>query len=123
MPELKACPYKNVELGRLFCTLATMEGERSTSQVFNETCDSCQVARIRKEHPCRHLDIGLDLGAHRSRTTIDNVRRACLVYKVELDEFLPDCNPNCPEWSEDESVKDLPEPSPPPQEPEAPEQL
>jgi hypothetical protein len=120
--KLIACPYRTVELGRLFCGLATHEGERSTSRTFNETCDVCQVARIRRAHPCRNLDIGLDLRAHRERTSIDSVLLACKAYTIDLPEGLPDCNPNCPEWSEDPTVADLPEPAEPskPPEPEQP---
>ena len=115
MARLKPCPFRSVELGRLFCGLATQEGERSTSHVFNETCETCQVARIRHAHPCGHLDIGLGIGAHRERSTIDEVLLACKAYKIELPENLETCTPSCPEWSEDESMKGEPG-----EEPEAP---
>ena len=104
MAQLKPCPFRSVELGRLFCALATQEGERSTSHVYNETCEVCQVARIRAAHPCKNLDIGLDIKSHRDRASIDGVLLACKAYKIGLPDTLPDCTPNCPEWVKDETI-------------------
>jgi hypothetical protein len=114
MARLKPCPFRSVELGRLFCALATREGERSTARAFMETCEACDVARTRGAHPCRNLDIGLDIRAHRERSTIDEVYLACNAYKIALTvDTVQDCTPNCPEWSLDASIGQEPEPEAP----------
>jgi len=122
MTEPKPCPYRSVELGRLFCSLATQEGERSTSRVYNETCAGCQMAKIKREHPCKNLDIGLNIAAHRDRSTIDDVLVACKAYRIILPEMLDDCTPECPAWSEDPEAKAMPDPMPEKPEAEGSEQ-
>ena len=104
MPELAMCEHRRVELGRLYCDIATRKGDRATNETFNRTCELCRVAAIRAAHPCAHLDIGIDLTEHRERSTLDAYRLACRVKKLDVVDAVG-CTPECPYYEPIEEQK------------------
>jgi len=86
MADITLCEHRRVELGRLYCDIASRGGERATDETYNRTCELCRVASIRAAHPCVHLDIGIDLTEHRDRSTLDAYHLACLVKKTDVGE-------------------------------------
>jgi hypothetical protein len=95
MAQIPLCEHRRVELGRLYCDIATRRGERATNETFNRTCERCRVAAIRAAHPCAQLDVGIDLTEHRDRSTLDAYHLACRVTKLDVEDALG-CTPECP---------------------------
>jgi len=104
MAEIPLCEHRHVELGRLYCDLATRRGERATNETFNRTCELCKVASVRAAHPCAHLDVGIDLTEHRDRSTLDAYHLACRVTKVDVED-ADGCTPECPHFEPIEEEK------------------
>ena len=94
MPDIALCEHRRIELGRLYCDIATMRGDRATNETFNRTCELCRVAAIRAAHPCAHLDVGIDLTEHRERSTLDAYHLACRVKKLDVGDAAA-CTPEC----------------------------
>jgi hypothetical protein len=97
MAQIPMCEHRHVELGRLYCDIATRRGDRATNETFNRTCELCRVAAIRAAHPCAHLDVGIDLTEHRDRSTLDAYHLACRISKVDVEDALG-CTPECPHF-------------------------
>jgi hypothetical protein len=95
MSLVEVCEHRRIELGRLYCDIATRRGERATNETGNRTCEMCRVAAIRAAHPCAHLDIGIDLTEHRDRSTLDAYHLACRVTKLDVGEAAA-CTAECP---------------------------
>jgi hypothetical protein len=95
MSDIPMCEHRRVELGRLYCDIATRKGERGTNETFNRTCELCKVTTVRAAHPCAHLDIGIDLTEHRERSTLDAYHLACRVTKLDVGDAVG-CTPECP---------------------------
>lgn len=93
----KTCQHRSLKLGRTFCALATLEGERGTSEVYPETCESCKVEFDQESHPCVHLDIGLEVTSHRDRSTIDHYYYGCRVTQSRLEDPF-ECGESCPDF-------------------------
>ncbi|UCH33102.1 MAG: hypothetical protein JSV65_10935 [Armatimonadota bacterium] len=94
MPDVPMCEHRRVELGRLYCDLATRRGERATNETFNRTCEMCRVVSVRAAHPCAHLDVGVDLTEHRERSTLDAYHLACRVTRLDVGDAEA-CTPEC----------------------------
>jgi len=95
MSLVEVCEHRRVELGRLYCDVATRRGDRATNETGNRTCEICRVAAIRADHPCAHLDIGIDLTEHRDRSTLDAYHLACRISRLDVGDAL-DCTAECP---------------------------
>jgi len=95
MVDVPQCEHRHIELGRLFCDVASRRGERATNETFNRTCELCKVGAYRTAHPCVHLDIGIDLTEHRDRSTLDAYHMACRVKKIDVEDAA-ECTPECP---------------------------
>ena len=93
----KICQFRSLKLGRTFCALATMDGERATSEVYTETCEGCTVESTLENHPCVHLDIGLEIISHRERSTIDHYYCGCRVTRSRLEDAY-ECGESCPDF-------------------------
>jgi hypothetical protein len=104
MAAVPQCEHRRVELGRLYCDIATRRGERATNETFNSTCELCRVASIRAAHPCAHLDIGIDLTEHRERSTLDAYHLACRVTRTDVEDAAG-CTPECPDFEPIEEEK------------------
>jgi hypothetical protein len=79
----------------MFCSVAVRGDARGTDEVYNDTCLACPMNRIRRRHPCGHLDPGLQLTSHRERTSIDKVHLACKVKLVRLPSDAAECDQKC----------------------------
>jgi len=104
MAAIPMCEHRRVELGRLYCDIATRRGERATNETFNRTCEACRVASTRAAHPCVHLDIGVDLTEHRERSTLDAYHLACRVTCTDVEDAAG-CTPQCPYFEPIEEEK------------------
>ena len=106
MAEVPQCEHRRVELGRLFCDIASRRSERATNETFNVTCKLCRVATMRAAHPCAHLDVGVELTEHRERSTLDAYHLACRVKRISVDDAAG-CTPECPHFELVEEEKRL----------------
>ena len=95
MADMSVCEHRRVELGRLYCEIATRRGDKATNETFNRTCEGCRIAAIRAAHPCVHLDVGVDLAEHRDRSTLDAYHLACRISKLDVEDAVG-CTPECP---------------------------
>jgi len=93
--DIPYCEHRSVDKGRTFCGLAVHGDSRSTDEVYAETCLACPVARTRQRHPCAHLDMGLLLGAHRERSSVDRCYYACKAKGIRLPDGAPECDAKC----------------------------
>ena len=98
--ELSVCPFRTIDRGRTFCRIAITERKHTTSEVTPSTCASCRVPSILAEHPCRHMDLGVEIDEYMGSTTADTHYASCTV-TVERILDLSGCNSrDCPHWAE-----------------------
>ena len=98
--EPNVCPFRTIHRGRTFCGIAITERKHTTSEVTPSTCASCRVPGVLAEHPCRYMDLGVEIDEYMGSTTADTFYASCKV-TVERILDLNGCNSeDCPYWAE-----------------------
>jgi hypothetical protein len=97
--ELEVCPFRFIDRGRTFCRIAIAERRHTTTEVTPPTCASCRVPPILADHPCRHMDLGVEIDEYMGSTTAETYFASCRV-TVERILDLSSCRPErCPHWA------------------------
>ncbi len=96
MSRPKPCRYRYLEKGRSFCEIAITERKYTTNEVTPQVCRDCQIPQILEDHPCVHLDVGVEIDQFQGRTEVSTFYTACKVTRERLT-VLDACNPeHCP---------------------------
>ena len=92
------CRYRYLEKGRTYCEIAIVERKYTTNEVTPNVCQECTIPQVIGEHPCRHLDLGVEIDEFQGHTEVSTFFSACRV-TVERLSSLANCRPDaCPYW-------------------------
>ena len=73
------CPHRYIERGRTFCRLAILERRYCTSEVTPQACAQCQVPQVMRDHPCVHMDLGVEIDEYGGVKSIATFFASCTV--------------------------------------------
>lgn len=98
--EHRPCPFRYIYKGRTFCAVAVRERRFTTARVSPTTCADCSVPQLVLDHPCAHLDVGVEIDEYGPRAEVVFVFTACRVLVEELQD-LSQCHPGaCRMWEQ-----------------------
>ncbi|MGD9518025.1 MAG: hypothetical protein AB7W28_00790 [Armatimonadota bacterium] len=95
----KPCPFRYAYKGRTFCIAAIRERRFTTTHVAPITCGECGVPAILAEHPCAHLDIGVEVDEYGPRAEVCFIFTACLAKVQELSDVAGCLPGECALWA------------------------
>ncbi len=89
------CPYRYIDKGRTFCSLAILESKYNLSEVTPDICATCKIPALVQRVPCRHLDLGVSILGFYAGAKLEQYFAACRLSGERLPS-LDSCSRDCP---------------------------
>ncbi len=83
--EPAICEHRYIEKGRTFCRIAILERRYCTNEVTPQACAQCQIPQVMAEHPCAHMDLGVEIDEYGGAKSIETFCAAC---KVTIERLM-----------------------------------
>jgi hypothetical protein len=92
------CPYRYILLGRTFCSVAIRERRYTTAQVVPGACEGCKARATLVEHPCGHMNIGVEVDEYRGTLDVEVFYASCEATVERITEFGNCAEGKCQYW-------------------------
>jgi hypothetical protein len=90
------CPFRHINKGRTFCRIAIIERKYCTDQVEPHVCQQCKIPQILAEHPCQHMDLGVEIDEYEGRKSAESFFTSCGVLVERLIQLDNCAEGKCP---------------------------
>ena len=94
------CPHRYIEKGRTFCRIAILERKYCTKEVEPRACAQCRVPEIMREHPCVHMDLGVEIDEYGGQKSVETWYASCKVTVERIGRIEKCTNEECPYFKE-----------------------
>ncbi|MFQ6097510.1 MAG: hypothetical protein ACE5O2_07245 [Armatimonadota bacterium] len=92
------CSFRYIEKGRTFCRIAIVERKYCTDQVEPHVCQQCRVPRILADHPCQHMDLGVEIDEYEGRKSVESFFASCAVFVERIMDLDGCAEGKCPHF-------------------------
>jgi hypothetical protein len=79
------CPHRYIEKGRTYCRVAILERRYCTNEVTPQACAQCHIPQVMEDHPCVHMDLGVEIDEYGGAKSIETFYASC---KVTVERLM-----------------------------------